>query len=35
MFEALADAESAVTQKDQPILFDQRKEFFPIFRTDD
>jgi hypothetical protein len=27
--------ESAVTQKDQPILFDQRKEFFPIFRTDD
>jgi hypothetical protein len=32
MFEVLGDAEkkSAVTQKDQSILFDQRKEFFPV-----
>ena len=37
MFEILVDAEkkSAVTQKDQSILFDQRKEFLLVFRTDD
>jgi hypothetical protein len=37
MFEVLVDAEkkSAVAQKDQPKLFGQRKEFFPVFRTND
>src|SRR5260221_1183212 len=35
MFEVLVDAEkkSAVAQKDQPKLFDRRKVFFPVFRT--
>jgi hypothetical protein len=37
MFEVLVDAEkkSPVAQKDQPELFDQRKEFFPFFQTND
>jgi hypothetical protein len=37
MFEVLVDAEkkSAVAQKDQSKLFDQRKEFFPVFRRND
>ena len=37
MFEVLVDAEKEgpVAQKDQPKLFDQRKEFFPVFRRND
>ena len=37
MFEVLVDAEkkSAVAQKDQPKLFNQRKEFFLVFGTND
>src|ERR1700751_31161 len=37
MFEVLVEAEkkSAVPQKDQSKLFDQRKEFFPVIRTND
>jgi hypothetical protein len=37
IFQILLDAvkKSAIPQKDQTKLFNQRKEFFPVFRTND